>query len=242
MSFRLDRRTVLRGMGGAAVALPALEIMGTGKARAAAAKRFVMSYGGASIGARGIGDVVTPTKVGPDYDVKPGLKSLTDLKIREDVSVVSGLVIPWTRTDDEAIPPGGKNRSFHYNTLGPQMAGTATAQKSGPGSGNPRGPTVDQVVADRIGDNTTHKSLIYRVQASFAGSSVSWKAGPGGDVQRVAPVVSPRLAYESLMFPSSGGGAPVDTKRVELLLKQRRSVLDFVMADSSSLGVDLKLT
>ncbi|HET6585142.1 MAG TPA: hypothetical protein VFG69_16910, partial [Nannocystaceae bacterium] len=65
--FRLQRRTLLRGIAGAALALPALEIMGPSAARAGgggAPKRFVMMYGGMSIGADGQPNLVVPDAVG----------------------------------------------------------------------------------------------------------------------------------------------------------------------------------
>jgi hypothetical protein len=240
-SFRLDRRALLRGIGGVAVGLPALEIMGTGAAHAAGARRFVISYGGISTGT-GRGDELVPLTIGRGYDVRRALKPLADpdLAIRDDVSVVTGLVLPWSATDAEPIPPGGRSRFFHFNTTGPLVAGTSTATAR---AGRPRGPTADQIVAAAIAGGTPHKVLAYRMQAVGSGDAgaLSWRATATGPV-RQDPIASPQLAYRSLFtgvtLPSDGA-APADVSRTQLLLRQRKSVLDFVRTDAAALQARL---
>jgi hypothetical protein len=233
---RLSRRTVLRGAGGAAVALPALEIMGLGERRAHAAPpaRFVLSYGGISTGAYRPDDELVPATVGRGYDVRRALKPLGEMGLRDDVSVVTGLLIPWAGTDGDPVPPGGRSRFFHFNTAGPQIAGTSTPATR---NGRPRGPTADQIVAGAIAAGTAHRVLAYRVQAAANHADagrLSWRLGGGGALTPQEPIASPRLAYQSLFAgapPPGASGTPADGKRVELLLKQRRSVLDFVAGD-----------
>lgn len=235
-SPKLDRRTVLRGMGGIAVALPALEIMRPSGARAAAApiRRFVLSWAGVSTGTAK--DEVVPDVVGRNYDLKRALKPLGDLGIQNDVAVVSGLVIPWTTNDTDAIPPGGRSRFFHFNTVGPQVAGTSTPVTR---AGKPRAATADQLVAAAIAGNTAQKVLAYRVQAaaSFADAGrLSFKVS-NGQVVPQEPIASPRLAYQSLFagFTAPSDAGAIDQKRVQFLLRQRRSVLDFVGAEAAAL-------
>jgi hypothetical protein len=244
-SFKLDRRTLLRGMGGIALALPALEIMrgGPRRAHAAATRRFVLSYAGISTGAYKPADQVVPDAAGPNYDVKRGLQPLLDMNIRDDVSVVSGLVIPWSTTDAEAVPPGGRSRFFHFNTVGPQIAGTATPATR---DGKPRAPSADQLVANAIAGTTAHKVLAYRVQpvANHADAGrFSWKAGTGSQVFPQEPFASPRLAFQSLFAgfqpPSGGGAPPADNAKALFLLRQRKSVLDFVAQDMTALAAKL---
>src|SRR5262245_58606137 len=114
--FRLDRRAVLRGAGGTALALPFLEIMGEGKPRAATApKRYIMAYAGISL----TGDSLptphphfwTPSKTGTGYDLSRDLAPLGNVPfsnpvrsfkaygVQDQVSVVSGLKIPWGNVD-----------------------------------------------------------------------------------------------------------------------------------------------
>jgi hypothetical protein len=101
---RIHRRALLRGLGGIAIALPALEIMG-GSARPAAAaplsvpKRFVFCYGGMSIGnyvsPTESKDMFVPQTLGTNYDVPYALTPLTTLGVRDEVTVVSALVLTF---------------------------------------------------------------------------------------------------------------------------------------------------
>src|SRR5262245_1454987 len=95
----IDRRTLLRGFGGIAVGLPALEIMRPARAHAQSVRpprRFVVSYAGCSTSTHPThNNLVIPVKEGPGYDITRGLKSLETLGIQGDVSIVSGLLVPW---------------------------------------------------------------------------------------------------------------------------------------------------
>jgi hypothetical protein len=239
----LDRRAVLQSLGGLAIGLPALEALGPRTAyagsKAQRPKRFVISYAGCSTGAYKDQDQLVPDIVGLRYDVKRALAPLKTMGLRDHVSVVTGLLSPWQEKKDSAMPPGGRTTNFHFNTVGPQVAGTHT----GPGPrGTPKGPSADQIVADAIAGSTAHRVLAYRVQpVSYVGGNkidgdsgrLSWARTPDGQLTPVDPIVSPTLAYESLLgsfVPSGKKGAGVRT-----LLKERRSVLDFVTSETQRL-------
>src|SRR5690349_12276850 len=92
---KIGRRAMLRGLGGVAVALPALEIMGEHSARAQSfPKRYLVCFGGTSLGGDGdpLHNDYVPSTVGANYDVKSALAPLEPIK--SEVSVVSGLSIP----------------------------------------------------------------------------------------------------------------------------------------------------
>jgi hypothetical protein len=238
----------LRGIGGFALALPALEIMAPQKASADALvipKRFVISYGGVSTAADGHDvDLLRPATIGTGYELTRALKYLGATEdgdsVQNDVSVVTDLMIPWS---EGALPPAGKSVYFHYNTVGPHIAGTSTSEDRG---GEPRGPTCDQVVASAIGGDTLHQVLTYRVQVgtyinyngsdnSTSGTSMtlSWKEEDGGLVA-VEPTFSPELAWGSLF----GTFTPSDPEGAELarrLLRRRISALDLVHASTERL-------
>ncbi len=238
--MRLDRRTLLRGMGGIALGLPALEAMGLGgKAEAATATRFVLSYGGLSLTRGSLNaDELVPTVVGRNYDVRRALQPVADLGLRDDVSVVSGLLLPWSRSDTEPVPPGGRSRFFHFNTVGPQTSGATGT--SGRGGGRPRGPSADQLVAGVIAGNTPQKVLAYRVQAASGSADagrLSWYRNGSGTLVPQDPIASPRLAYQSLFsgFTAPTPGGTPDTSKLQQVLAQRRSVLDFVGGEANRL-------
>src|SRR3954471_23766399 len=90
---RITRRAMLRGMGGAAITLPALEIMldrhGTSFAQSMPIpKRYIVCFGGQSLGGDGdpLHNDYVPNKVGAGYDLKSALAPLAP--VQADVSVV----------------------------------------------------------------------------------------------------------------------------------------------------------
>jgi len=241
MTMYLPRRTLLRGIGGFALALPALEIMAPPKAVAASIpKRFAVSYGGISTNADGWDyDLLTPATTGTGYELTRALATLGDTEdgasVQNDVSVVTGLLIPWG--DAGNLPPAGKSVYFHYNTVGPQIAGTRTSDDRG---GEPQGPTADQVVATALHDEPQHRVLAYRIQVgtyinyngsdnSTSGTSLclSWKQTDSG-LEVVDPIFSPQLAWSSLFGADFVPPDPAEAAKAKQMLTRRKSALDLV--------------
>src|SRR3954466_11213712 len=116
MGTRLSRRHLLRGLGGVALSLPLLEIMLDGKAFAQAAptppKRYLVFFDGQSMGADGdpLDNDFVPSTVGRNYDLKSAIAPLGALK--SEVSVISGLKIPWAAENGGVIPAGGRRDGF----------------------------------------------------------------------------------------------------------------------------------
>ena len=233
-------------LGGATLALPALEAMAPSRAHAGAlpAKRFVMMYGGMSLGADNNPDLVVPDNVGPGYDLKRGLLPIGSgplpanpglggegLDVQDHVSIVSGLKIPWDT--GSGVPPGGKSPGFHYNAIGPQTSGVRGPADRGEPA---RGPTADQIVADAIGEDTPHRSLSYRVQAaiyiganSTGGSAgrISYRRLEDGGLQAIDPIFSPQLAYSTL-FGNFIPPNPAEAAAAAFRLRRSKSVIDLV--------------
>src|SRR5262245_43297156 len=124
--FTVDRRALLRGASGVAIGLPFLEIMGAGEARAGVAPpRFVILYAGISQTRDGPASghkYLSPTRPGAGYDLPADLSPLgtVDRKnsigrtfkafdVQNEVSLVTGLKIPWGMT----APSDGRPLGFH---------------------------------------------------------------------------------------------------------------------------------
>src|SRR3954454_10400421 len=152
-SKALSRRTFLRGAGlsGAAIriGLPAFEALfnANGTAYAAGADmasrpietRFVLWFNGNGI----IEKYWIPREDGADYELTPCLQPLA--RFRQDVHVLSGVDNPAARL------PGPGNG--HHNS----MSGLVSGQMfSGRGAG---GPSIDQVIAQKIGGESRFRSL-----------------------------------------------------------------------------------
>jgi hypothetical protein len=234
---RVARRTFLRGAAGFAMALPFLESM-QATAGVGAPRRYFLGFAGSSIGFPGFEyDLLVPDLQGHGYDCKRALQPLVDLDIRDAVSVVSGMQIPWG--DPGGIPPGGRVRQWHAKSVAPLVSGVAGAED---GDERAQGVTSDQIAADALGKMTPHRLLAYRVQAAYYRGS----NGDGGDRGRISyrddkgqivpvdPIVSPRLAYESL-FTGFVPPDPAEATAALAVLRRRRSAVDVVLEDAATL-------
>src|SRR5262249_3337358 len=151
---------------GAAIALPALEIMfdrhGTSHAATGdpLPRRYLVCFGGQSLGGDGdpLHNDYVPNTVGANYDLKSALAPLATRQ--GGVSVVSGLSIPTA--NGGAVPAAGRRDDFHVSSLSPLPAGVRS-----PDNTAAAGPTSDQIVAAAIAGTTPFRSLVYRVQAAW---------------------------------------------------------------------------
>jgi hypothetical protein len=244
-ALKLRRRTFLRGAG-VALALPMLDAMldrhGTAYADGTPLPtRYVLVYGSHSLG-MGYNDpnlpefsrdeprdMFVPDALGADYDLKLALSPLGDYGVKDLVSVVSGLRVPYASSSDEPIPAGGMPNVFH----GPQLKPLAT----GVNSYGPAAPSSDQIVADVIAGDTVFPFVFYRampvtywIDNFDNGSSIS----ADKDGNYLAPIASPNIAYKAMMDKIALTD-PTEAAARELLKKQRKSVLDLVLGTSSKL-------
>jgi hypothetical protein len=244
MGARLSRRHLLRGLGGVSLGLPLLEIMLDGERAFAQApptppKRYLVFFDGQSIGGDDdmLRDDFVPNAIGRNYDLKSALAPLGALK--NDVSVISNLKIPWAAENGGAVPAGGRRDAFHVSTLSPLLSGVAS-----PSNTASAGPTSDQLVAAAIAGSTPFPTLTYRVQADwylsvsapYGRDAISYKRDTSGRVVVVPPQTSPRQAWNALFSNFTPMGVdPTTAARLELELRSRRSVLDLVRGDTERL-------
>ena len=150
---RLPRRTFLRGLGGAVIALPILDIMLDEHGQALAdqrpiPRRFLVAFNGQSLGADGdkVHNLYAPDTIGPNYDLKAAVEPLAKYdNIRDQISIVSGLRMPY---GTDPIPAGGWASGFHIQALGPLISGVRNSSVDDNGV---NGPSADQIVAAQIG-------------------------------------------------------------------------------------------
>src|SRR5262245_10233338 len=121
-NFSIGRRILLRGASGTAMSLPFLEAMLAPRAWSAPAspKRFLLAFSGSSIG-QDTSDDFVPTTLGPNYDLKRALAPLKDIK--NEISVVSGMKIPWSSGEQATGGPGSRPVEFHSTTRYPLVTG-----------------------------------------------------------------------------------------------------------------------
>ena len=169
------------------------------KVTAPVQKRFVFWFNGNGIPER----YWIPSATGADYDMTPCLSPLA--RVRNDVLVLSGL--------DNC---GGPQRTSHVDER-------VDFVHSYTGRG-PSGPSFDQILARRLGDNTRFRSLQVGVtQESFGGSiqkNMSW-AGPD---RPLPPEEIPHRLFDRLFGAKDEGW-----------INRKRSILDSVRVDAAAL-------
>jgi Protein of unknown function (DUF1552) len=256
---RISRRLLLRGIGGTVVGLPLLEAMldGPTARRAHAAelpRRYVVVFGGFSLGASSsVGSSAAasepidfvPRTAGRGYDLPAALAPLGVSGVAGDVSVVSGLKVPWAKENGGVVPAGGRPDTFHALTASGLLSGV----RSDPGEGENSharcsGPTSDQIVAPILAGATAFPSLQYRAEAIFysgngpdnARDIMSWKAGAaGGKPVAVPPDPSPAAAFRNIFGSIGAPASAQDAAKRDFLLRSRRSILDLVHGDTDRL-------
>jgi hypothetical protein len=153
----ISRRTILRGAGGAAIALPFLEAMrGRKKAHAATApQRFVVMFSANGT----LPTAWTPTGSGTSFTLSPILTPLQPYQ--SDLVIVQGL-----------LQEGGGGDG-HQNGIGGMLTGSPLnpgpfAGVGAPPAGWPTGPSVDQRIAQAWAVPTPYQSLELGVQVGAA--------------------------------------------------------------------------
>ena len=220
----IDRRRFLIGAGGTALALPFLDALSQPRARAqsAANTRFVIVMHGQGTMNGATNDRWTPSGTGSGFALSPLLMPLAAHQAQ--LTVLSGI--------DNAVAPmmGGNG----HNRAGRSLL-TAQTFSGGGENGNANGPSIDQVIAERIGGSSAYRSV--HLQASNQGVGEYQLLFKAKD-DPVGAVADPRQAFDTLFasLPSGGMAAPPPMTSLRDKLRGRRgSVLDAVARSFSQL-------
>ncbi|MEM7369803.1 MAG: DUF1552 domain-containing protein [Bacteroidota bacterium] len=224
-SWHISRRRMLKGLG-ACVALPVLDAMIPAGLSAKTfwewerVKRIAFMFMPNGVHP----DKWTPEGQGTDFHLSPILQPLTPFK--NDLLVLGELMNQnsW-RTKD-----GHYTKTANFLTS-MRLTNTAGANV------NAGGVSVDQIIANQIGDQTLFPSLQYGVDrvrsgvdlavnlTRLYGSAISWKS----PTQPIAKEINPRMAFDRLFRPFVPGKPPIKEN------PHKKSVLDLVMQDAKSL-------
>lgn len=231
----LNRRNFLRGAGGAALALPFLEIF-AGDRRVMAAppsghpQRFItMFHHQGTIPSRW-----KPTGSGADFQLSPLLSGLE--AHREQLLILAGIgnrASSLNVGSDGHVSPETTLytcEAWDENIDGQGGVLPGTEQASWGGAG---GASIDQVLAARIGDDTPYRSVDLGIGNHIDSRSptVDTRMFWSGRGQPVTSVVDP---VETLSFVFGGGGGG-GSEQLARLMARRLSVLDAVSDNFSSL-------
>jgi hypothetical protein len=219
----LSRRTFLRGSFGAAMALPMLDAMVPAMtAQGARPFRFGAVYMPNGV----FPDTWHPTQVGADFEFKPVMQPLEPF--RNQLVTVSKLKAPW----GESVHLGAS--SAFLNGTGPVGA----RDDSGDAFGKIQSTkTLDQWIADRVTGDAPLRSIEVGTEdmGTAAGAcdgfpctffnALSWR----DDTSPLPVGINPRVTFER-MFGETGSQQQRTAR-----LKERQSLLDSVLAESTKL-------
>lgn len=222
-NHRISRRTMLRGMG-AAMALPALDMMMPVKVAAAAAKppvRMACIYFPNGVWQK----AWIPEMTGIDFNLPFALEPLE--RYKQDINIFSGL--------DKAASHRGDG---HYAKTANFLTGEPVAKTTGKDI-SAGGISMDQLAAQHLGHLTPLPSMELGIDPVISGidsnvgftrlygSYISWRSA----AQPVAKEINPRFVYERLFGEKAGGGqVKRDRQNADF-----RSLLDLALEDARQL-------
>src|SRR5262245_53137236 len=239
----IPRRTFLRGAG-VTLALPLLESMipaatALAQTPAAGRPRFVGVFYPHGM-APGYWE---PEHEGPLPEKLPYIMESLE-KVREQTVVITGL---WSKS---AEPPEGTTGSDHW--VAAAFLTAFKPRKTAGSDASVGSNTIDQVIADKIGQENLLPSLQLAVEDPNSSSSncgegyscsytnsISWRSGRddrGQEVQGLTPLpmeLNPQVVFERLF----GSGATPEVRAARM--KQSRSILDSLVGELQSLKKNL---
>jgi hypothetical protein len=164
--------------------------------------RFVLWFNGNGIPER----YWIPSEEGADYHMTPCLSPLAPF--RHDFHVLSGV--------DNAAATGMGNG--HTNSMSGLMTGTPFTGRG------PSGPSIDQVIARKLGDDSRFRSLQIGVAQESFGESMQRNMSWAGYERALPPEMIPHRLFDRLFG-----------EREEGWINRKRSILDTIRQDANSL-------
>jgi hypothetical protein len=178
------------------------------QAEAPIESRFVLWFNGNGIPER----YWIPAETGPEYEMTPCLAPLAPF--RNDIHVITGV-------DNYAAGLPGPGNG-HHNSMSGLMSCTPF---SGRGAG---GPSIDQVIAAKIGGESRFRSLQIGVAQESFGESIQRNMSWSGYDRALPPEMLPDRLFDRLFG-----------KREEGWINRKRSILDVVREDAAALKKNL---
>lgn len=220
----LPRRTFLKGMG-VTMALPLLDAMipaRTALAQTAANPMLRAAFLYIPHGA--VMSQWTPEKTGTDFEFTPILKALEPF--RKQMTIISGL------ENRAAIAP-----PVHALSPGTWLSGVAPRKTQDPWGGK----TIDQMIAEKIGQDTPFPSLELAIEARGGGGSCDREYGcsyAGTISFRTPNTPLPMETDPRKLFQRMFGQGDTLTERKNIS-KQYSSILDLVSKEAADLQKSL---
>jgi Protein of unknown function (DUF1552) len=206
----VNRRTILRGVAGSAIALPWLESFAGRTAMAASPpKRFAVHFHGAGTYRPQWKPTGTETQFTLPYILEPLIP------FQKEIVVIDGLVLA-SGVDGKLVGGHGQGMAGmltgHYATTG-NMCGLGYGQ----------GISLDQVVASKIGSTTKVRSLLLGADRESRNAGVFEAMSYSAPGKTIPTDADPFNVFKRLFSDFN-----TDTTALDNLREQRRSILDVV--------------
>lgn len=218
----MSRRTLLRGIGGAAVALPFLDAMRPRRAFAQGGgppKRFIVWYTpNGTVPAN-----FWPTGSERSWELSPILQPLA--RHKDDLNIVGGVDLISSLSGPGDAHQKGTGQCL---TAWPLQEGTFPGD-AGLSAGWANGISIDQRIADHIAGNSRFRSLEFGVHVD--GSDVKSRIIYRGPGRPIPPENDPGAMYDRIFGDVGSGGSAAKEK----LETRRQLVLDAVLGQYRAL-------
>ncbi len=226
MRRALNRRTMLRGLGSVAVALPFLEAMTrSDRARAQASEhpqRFGIFFSSCGV----VGDNWRPSGTGTDFTLGSSLAALEEYK--EDLVVLQGLdaASSYMQSGNE------HDLAMAHMLTGMRMRGNNFGRAGHVVDGTAGGPSIDQTLAQGIGGETKFRSVELGVESTISDlEPMVIRMSYGGPNDPRTPADDPQQVFERFF---SDGDA--NDGEIAALHAKRQSVIDGVIGEFNAMG------
>ncbi len=224
---RLNRRSLLRGAAGISIALPFLEAMrpSVGKAEDGSPLRFGVFFSANGV----LPNTWEPTGEGANFQLS---RALAPLEEHQDDLVILRGINAETSYMQEGNP---HDLAMAHMLTASRMQVRATGRADHVVDGTVSGPSIDQAIAQVIGNDTRLRSLELGVEATTSVlEPMVLHMSYGGPNDPRTPIDEPQQAFSRLFGDTDAGQADV-----ERLLGQRRSVLDAVLTEFQNVGASV---
>ena len=228
-SFRLDRRTLLRGAGGVAIGMPLLEAMlPTRSAHAAAPQRLVVFFTPNGT----IHKNWVPSGSGASMSLPRILKPLETLKNK--MVFIDGLRMGDAQGRING-PGNDHQRGMGYCLTGQQLlTGTFKGDEFAEPAGLAKGISIDQHIANKIGGSTRFKSLEFGVRSLTVAGNPLFHMSYTGSGNAIQPEQNSLRMFQRV-FGGMTAKPPAGAADAAKLAQDQTSVLDFVKSSYSDL-------
>lgn len=226
----LSRRTAIRGMGGAAIALPFLEAMRPALAQPRAAPKRVIFMFSSSGSVR---KNWRPLTVGANPTPSRILEPLATPELKPYLTALSGM----------NVDAGGNNTHSGF------MATALTAAQVAGAGDNAKATamSIDFALGKRVkmaNPSVPFENLQFGVRATSSSATTadrlfSYRQGAGGAIEGVNAEDNPATMFTRVFSNSTEGGDPADLARLKQVLAQDKSTLDFTVDEFKRLGARL---